>query len=258
MCSEAQGLAFVAALEPRHLSERRRTTLSDLSAYLASGSEDLLAYLKYKPVREFAGGRVIYSPEHPPEGLYLVMAGRVKLSSHSGDGRGVVSRVVCQEGLFGEASLIGAQARWETAVTLDPVTLMSWTRAEIEHQMDYEPRLGVVMVQHLVRQCLELQDRMQNMAAHKIPERVMLALIQLAVSAGTASSGGWRRLASLTHQTIAEYVGTSREIVTLELNHLRKDGLIRYSRRHMDINVNGLQSAMRSASRGCAMSAGGD
>jgi len=45
-----------------------------------------------------------------------------------------------------------------------------------------EPRrkLGIALAQYLVRQCLDLQDRIESMAVHKTPERVMLALLQLA------------------------------------------------------------------------------
>jgi len=220
--------------------------------------EDPLEHLRHKPVQEFAAGETIYSPDRPSQGLYLVVAGRVKVSCSVGGGREVVNRVVCPEGLFGEAALIGAQGRSDVAVALDNVSLMSWNRAEIERQVERDPRFGVVLAQHLVRQCLELQDRIENMAAHKIPERVMLGLIQLAASAGTAMSSGSRRLASLTHQTIAEYVGTSREIVTIELNRLRKLGMIRYSRQHIDIDVSGLENALRPRPRVRAMSAGGD
>jgi hypothetical protein len=50
---------------------------------------------------------------------------------------------------------------------------------------------------------------------------------------------------ALTHHTIAEYVGTSREIVTFQLNRLRRLGMLRYSRKHMDIYVGALQETLR-------------
>jgi CRP/FNR family transcriptional regulator len=122
---------------------------------------------------------------------------------------------------------------------------MGWTRAEIEAQIERDPRLGVALSQYLVRECLELQDRMESMVIHRTPERVMLALLQLATNAGTQTPEGMTRVASLTHQTIAEYVGTSREIVTFQLNRLRKLGIIRYSRKYMDIDVARIREALR-------------
>ena len=56
---------------------------------------------------------------------------------------------------------------------------------------------------------------------------------------------GATRVAALTHHTIAEYVGTSREIVTFQLNRLRRLGMLRYSRKHMDIYTSAMQEALR-------------
>jgi len=188
---------------------------------------------------------VIYSPANPATSLYLVILGRVKVSTAERDGSETVARIVCKEGLFGESALIGMLEGSETAVALDNVTLMGWSRHEIETQIERDPRLGVALSQYLVRECLELQDRMESMVVHRTPERVMLALVQLASNTGTKTPDGTTRVASLTHQTIAEYVGTSREIVTFQLNRLRKLGMIKYSRKYMDIDVNQVRDALR-------------
>jgi CRP/FNR family transcriptional regulator, cyclic AMP receptor protein len=215
--------------------------------------EDPLTYLPRKSVQEYAKGRVIYGPEHPSDRLHLVVLGRVKVSTKSEDGIETVSRIISPEGLFGEAVLVGGRGLGapETAVALDAATLMSWTRAEIEAQIEREPRLGIALSQYLVRQCIEMQERIESMAIYKTPERVMLALTQLAHSLGTPLPDGSTRLASLTHHTIAEYVGTSREIVTFQMNRLRRLGLVRYTRRYIDIYVQALEQMLRN--RGIAV-----
>jgi CRP/FNR family transcriptional regulator, cyclic AMP receptor protein len=209
--------------------------------------EDPLTYLPRKSVQEYAKGRVIYSAEQPSDKLYLVVLGRVKVSTKSEDDIETVSRIVSPEGLFGEAVLVGGrrQGAPETAIAMDAATLMWWTRMEIEEQIEREPRLGLALSQYLVRQCIELQERIESMAIHKTPERVILALAQLAHSLGTPLPDGSTRLASLTHHTIAEYVGTSREIVTFQMNRLRRLGLVRYTRRYIDIYVNALEQMLR-------------
>jgi CRP/FNR family cyclic AMP-dependent transcriptional regulator len=207
--------------------------------------EDPLTYLPRKPIQEFARRRVIYDRNQPCSGLYLVMLGRVKVTSTAEDGFVTIGRIVCAEGLFGESSLIGADTRSESAVTLDDASIMIWTRSEIEQQIDREPRLGIALSQFLVRKCIELQDRIESMAVYKTPERVMLALLQLADSVGSPNLDGSTRVGSLTHHTISEYVGTSREIVTFQMNRLRRLGLLRYSRKHIDIYARAIQDSLR-------------
>jgi CRP-like cAMP-binding protein len=103
----------------------------------------------------------------------------------------------------------------------------------------------LALSQYLVRQCIELQDRIESMAIYKTPERVMVSLIQLATTLGTPTADGAMRIVALTHHTIAEYVGTSREIVTFQLNRLRRLGMLRYSRKYMDIYTDAMKSVLR-------------
>ncbi len=207
--------------------------------------DDPLTYLPRKPVQEFARRRVIYDNHQPSDHLYVVILGRVKITNIAEDGGQTIARIVCSEGLFGEACLIGDTRRSESAVALDTVSVMSWSAAEIERQVEHEPRLGLALSQYLVRECIELQDRIESMAIHKTPERVMLSLIQLAQALGTPIGDGAVRIGALTHHTIAEFVGTSREIVTFQLNRLRRLGMLRYSRKFMDIYVDALVQALR-------------
>ena len=204
-------------------------------------NEDPLTYLPRKAVQEYAKNRIIYDVQNPATSLYLVILGRVKIGTTANDGGQTVGRIVRSEGLFGESCLIGPLNRSESANALDNVTLMSWSRNEIEQQVEREPRLGIALAQYLVRECIELQDRIESMAVHKTPERVMLALLQLATDLGSPMPDGSSRVASLTHHTISEFVGTSREIVTFQMNRLRRIGLVRYSRKHIDIYAQALR-----------------
>jgi CRP/FNR family transcriptional regulator, cyclic AMP receptor protein len=207
--------------------------------------EDPLTYLPRKAVQEYAKNRIIFDVQNPATSLYLVILGRVKIGTTANDGGQTVGRIVRMEGLFGESSLIGPLNRSESAMALDTVTLMSWSRNEIEQQVEREPRLGIALAQYLVRQCIELQDRIESMAVHKTPERVMLALLQLAADLGSPQPDGSLRVASLTHHTISEFVGTSREIVTFQMNRLRRLGLVRYSRKHIDVYAQALRENLR-------------
>jgi CRP-like cAMP-binding protein len=73
----------------------------------------------------------------------------------------------------------------------------------------------------------------------------MTALVQLSRSIGSPTPQGALRITGLTHQAIAEYVGTSREIVTSEMNRLRRLGYVSYSRLHTDVYATALAEWMR-------------
>jgi CRP-like cAMP-binding protein len=205
---------------------------------------DSLIYLPWKPIKEIGKNRVIYSPENPTDCIYLIVGGRVKVTTTAPEGYETVARILCTEDLFGAAVLVGGHSS-ETAVVLDAVLLMSWTREEIEAQIESEPRLGLALAQYFVRQCIALQERIEAVALRKTPERILLAFVQLADLLGTPQPDGAMRIDSLTHQTIADYVGTSREIVTFQMNRIRQLGLIRYNRRYIDVYSRAVAEALR-------------
>jgi CRP-like cAMP-binding protein len=134
---------------------------------------------------------------------------------------------------------------------LEESSLLAWTSGEVEQQTEQQPRLGFVLAQHLIRECTALQDRIENGAHYRMPERVMLAIMELAKSLGRLMPDGSMRLHPLTHQTIGEYVGTSREVVTFQMNRLRRLGILSYSRRYLDVDLARLQDTL--AQQGVAL-----
>ena len=206
--------------------------------------EDPLEYLPQKRVQEYAKRQTIYSPDMHCDRLYLVTMGRVLVSAVNGDGSQAVTRIVGKGGLFGESALVEPEERHESAVTLETTGLMAWTRAEVEAQIDRNPRLGVALAQYLARQCLNLTDRIENHIVHKTPERTALALIELAFSLGTPREDGAMRIDHLTHMTLARYIGTSREIVTSQMTRLRRLGMLKYNYRFADIYTKAIEEML--------------
>ena len=225
-----------------------RGPISDVKESHREGSpsahlNDALNYLPRKPLLEYPKGHVIYSGAS--SALYLSMSGRVKVATVGVDGSESVVRIVPPEGLFGE-SCLAQNPGTERAVALDPVQIMSWKQAEIEQQVDKEPALGLALMQVVIGRCVELSERMQAMATCMTPQRVMLALLQLARELGEPRPDGAIRMLSLTHHTLAEYVGTSREIVSSQMSNLRRRGLIQYSRQYIDVYCEAVEETLRS------------
>ena len=203
---------------------------------------DALNYLPRRPLTEYSKGQVIYAGRC--DCLYLVAAGRVKISSTAADGCEAIIKIVPPEGLFGEACMVNQEVR-ERAVALDRVQIMAWRREEIEQQIEKEPKLGLALMEDLVVSALEMQDRLQAMATCKTPERVMLSLLQLARKLGRETSDGALLMPSLTHYLIAEHVGTSREIVSSQMSRLRQLGMVRYTRKEISIYCDAMEESLR-------------
>jgi len=92
-----------------------------------------------------------------------------------------------------------------------------------------------------------MRERIVTVATQKTGTRVAVALVQLAREIGDSRSDGAARINGLTHQVLAEYIGTSREIVTCEMNRLRTNGYLQYCRRYIDVYADALAESIRIA-----------
>jgi CRP/FNR family transcriptional regulator, cyclic AMP receptor protein len=210
---------------------------------------DALTYLPRTRVLGFSKRAIIYDHSRPPENLYLLLAGRVKISRTAEDGTQTLLRVIAPEGFFGETGLVmRPEASTESAVALEPVQAMMWSAAELAAQIQREPKLSLALFDYFGRcNCVRL-DRVQAFMQCKTSVRVAIALAQIARAIGTPNPNGGIRVIGLTHRSIGEYVGTTREIVTVEMNNLRRLGFLEYSRRYTDVYVDALAEWLRQKS----------
>ena len=207
--------------------------------------EDPLAYLPRKGLIEYRRGQIIFDQDQPSDGLHLVVQGRVKVSAAIEDGSLTVIDIYATDEFFGENGLLGLAARGQAASALETVTLMSWTTAEVEEHIERQPKLGMALVQMMVQRCLDFEERLQSFALEKTTERVARSLLRFADRLGVRQGDGSVHIPPLTHQVLSEYVGTSREIVTFQMNHLRQLGLLSYSRKGVSLHTEALLEYLR-------------
>ena len=225
------------------MTQRQNTILTETARL------DPLSYLPRKGLYEYKRGQVIFDRGQRSDGIYLIVEGRVKVTSAVDAGSLSLIDIHTAEEFFGENGLLGLANRGQTATALDRSLLMSWTTAEIEALIERQPKLGTALLQVMVERCLDFAERLQSFALEKTPERVARSLLRFAGRVGVPQSDGSMRIPPLTHQALAEYVGTSREIVTSQMNLLRQQGYLTYSRKGININSDALREYLQGEAR---------
>jgi CRP-like cAMP-binding protein len=200
--------------------------------------------LPHRVAAEYRRNQVIYDEEHPPSGLSLIVDGRVKVTTILEDGSQTLTGIFGADEFFGELALHGYHPHRERATAMEKTSIMSWSAADIQMQIERQPKLGLALLQLLVGRCLDLEERLQCLACDKTQERVVWGLMHFAKS-GTRQPDGAVCIPPLTHQLLSEYLGTSREIVTLQMNQMRRQGLLNYSRKAIQIYPDALNEHLR-------------
>jgi CRP/FNR family transcriptional regulator len=146
-------------------------------------------------------------------------------------GHQVILDIYQTDEFFGESALVNLPQRAEQAMAMENTRLMTWTNAEIEDIVTKRPRLAVALMQILVQRTREFGHRIESFSVDNIARRLARSLIRFSERLGTAEPDGSVNLAPFTHELLAQYVGTSREIVTHYMNKFRRQGYLRYSRK---------------------------
>ncbi len=216
--------------------------------------EDPLAYLPCSNVLEYRKGQVIYNQTQPSTSLYLVIDGKVRVSHCANDGKQIVVDIYQPDEFFGESVFLRLACCAEEARALENTRLMAWTGPEVEEIAARQPRLAVALLQVMVQRNLGFTQRIESLCVENIGQRVARALLRLSERMGTLEKDGSVRMIPLTHELLAQYVGTSREVVTMHMNRLRRQGYLRYSRKTIVLYRDALQEWLRRDGRVSAAS----
>ena len=207
--------------------------------------EDPLAYLPCSSVLEYKKGQVIYNQTQPSSNLYLVIDGKVRVAHCATDGKQIVVDIYQADEFFGESVFLSLASRSEEARALENTKLMAWSGREVEEITARQPRLAVALLQVMVQRNLGFTQRIESLCVENIGQRVARALLRLADRMGSQESDGSLRMIPLTHELLAQYVGTSREVVTMHMNKLRRQGYVRYSRKTIVLYRDALHEWLR-------------
>ena len=174
-------------------------------------------------------GRVFYQPEDVSEVLFLIKQGHVQLYRISPEGKKLVIAALGPGAIFGEMALLGQQMHNAFAEATDDSVILVMSRADLERLILNKPVLGLRMLEITGRRLSDAEARLEDMAFKGIPARLASLLLRL------SSEGNSTDIVGLTHQDLAETIGTYRETATQVLNDMKTAGLIEIGRKRISI-----------------------
>jgi CRP-like cAMP-binding protein len=174
-------------------------------------------------------GRVFYRPEEPGEVLFILKEGRVQLYRISPEGKKLVITTLGPHTLFGEMALLGAKMHNTFAEAVEDCLICVMSRADLERLILNKPQVALRLLDITGKRLREAEERLENMAFKGIPARLASLLLRLSEEQGS------EEIVGLTHQDLAESVGTYRETATQVLNDLKSEGLIEIGRKRIVI-----------------------
>lgn len=179
--------------------------------------------------RTFWRGTMIYSLDEPAKHIYLVISGRVKILRASAGGQQKILSIRYRGSLFGETALAGGTSkarRSDEAVALDTARVAMIRIEDFRRATLRDPAMAEEMFSRLAASLEEAHRQIGSLVFDNNSRRLMRTLPDLSREAARAGEQSVR----LTHEELAELIGTARKVVTVLMLDLRQRGLVEYTR----------------------------
>ena len=171
-------------------------------------------------------GAAIFREGEPATQMFLVKAGRVKLSKLTAAGAELTLDYRKAGDFLGETVLHLDAAYPLTATCVEDTITCGFTKAHFEAMVLQHPKIGLQVIRNLSKRMGILAERVQSVAGPSVADRVYQSLVHLAGEHGRQSVAGLVLDFPFTHEDLSFLVGAHRVTVTRALKELRADGRI--------------------------------
>jgi CRP-like cAMP-binding protein len=166
---------------------------------------------------KIAKGSILFKEGDDGEHLYVIVDGKLKLGTSSGDGRENLLSILGPGEMFGELSLFDPGPRTSTATAVTDAKLLSLGHEKVIPWLKQHPEVSLQLLTRLSQRLRRTNEAVGDLVFSDVPGRVAKALIDLGDRFGKTTPEGLLVNHDLTQEELAQLVGASRETVNKAL-----------------------------------------
>ena len=205
-------------------------TLLKVPLFAHLSEEEIHRISRITRKKTYPKNSVIVFENDPGDALYAVDTGQVKVVLTGEDGREVILSVLKEGDFFGEMALIDNMPRSANVIAMESSRLIVLYRDDFHRCLEEHPRIALGLLQAMSRRLRLADDKIGGLVLLDVPGRISRLLLQLADDGDGAKIS--RRI---THHTIAQMVGSSRETVSRTIGSLAERGVVSVTRKNIEI-----------------------
>jgi CRP/FNR family transcriptional regulator, cyclic AMP receptor protein len=184
-------------------------------------------------VVSYPRGKVVFSQGQPSDAVLYIQKGSIKISVLSRTGKEAVVAMLGPGDFFGEGALTGQSIRIGTATATAPTTVLVIEKDAMLRLLRDEPTFSERFIAYMLARNLRIEADLVDHLFNSSEKRLARALLLLARYGD--QGGPERRIPTISQETLAEMIGTTRSRVNFFMNKFRDLGFIEYNG---DIKVN--------------------
>ena len=181
--------------------------------------------------------KTIFFPGDPAERVYLIKRGAVRLSRVYESGEEITVALLRENSLFGVLSLLTGHRsdRFYHAVAFTRVELIAAPATSVRNAIEADTGVGLLLLQGLSSRILQTETMIETLTHRDMSSRLVSFLLVLCRDFGVPGEKGITIDLRLSHQAIAEAIGSTRVTITRLLGELRNASLLAVDRKKITI-----------------------
>jgi CRP/FNR family transcriptional regulator, cyclic AMP receptor protein len=197
--------------------------------------DELQAIESRSRAKTFSRKTPIYLPLDETNSVFLVATGRVKICHLTPDGKQSILAFIEPGELFGELALLSDGPRDEYAESIEKSTIVQIPGDAMQQAMESHAGLTMGVTKMIGLRRRRIEQRLKNLLFLSNRDRLTHLLLELAEQYGIRDRDGLRLSIQLSHQDLANVIGSTRETVTVVLGELQLEGLVSVGRKRIVI-----------------------
>jgi CRP/FNR family transcriptional regulator len=195
--------------------------------------------------RKFRMGATIFSKDDPGNALFIVKSGKVRILSLSDSGAETIVHILKEGAIFGEL-LLSEEMRFFTAVAGTDAVVTVLPKGSLVELLTSIPTISKNFIRLLSKRLAKVEKEFGDFGHTWSYDRLSKVLLQLCEEHGKETPTGTMIPLRLTHEDLANLIGTTRETVTTQMIRFRRMGLVKSQDRFLVVNKARLKEFGRS------------
>jgi CRP-like cAMP-binding protein len=177
-------------------------------------------------IREIPRRQVIYLPGDPGDRVFFINGGRVKCSKVTRDGKELTLAYRGAGQIFGELCVIDSTPRSEMAEAMKNAIITEIPRDTFHDLMLSDAKLAFSFATVVGERRRAIETKLEHLVFRDVQAKLAALLLELAGEYGVEHEDGLQIGLKITHQEMANLIGSTRETISLTLAQFKKKKLL--------------------------------
>jgi CRP/FNR family cyclic AMP-dependent transcriptional regulator len=177
------------------------------------------ALLGQGTLRRYDNGATLSDPESRPEKTFLCVSGTLKVTKLLASGREILITILQTDSLWSDRAILNGYWREIFIEALEPSEVYAFDNTVFEAYLRSRPELLTTFMQKI--------SELDDFRGRDVASRLARVLVKFSQQYGVKTDSGVRIDLPVTHQDLANMIGTARETVSRNMARFRQKGYVR-------------------------------